>query len=108
MRRVVFGERIPFRQNVERPRFRLKYRRPFVPAFRVVADGSFPLRPAQKAGVLIAISFKNPVDAQQAQASVTREEDGYYYLYLDFGPGTDLPDEPEPAEGGAPQTQPSE
>jgi hypothetical protein len=68
-------------------------------------------RPAQKAGVRIAISFKNPVDAAQATASVSREEDGYYYLYLDFGPGTALPEEPESEEGGspgAPETQPSE
>ncbi len=59
-------------------------------------------RPAQKAGVVLAITFKNPVDASQAQASLTKEEDGYYYLFLDFGPGTPLPDKPETAEDASP------
>lgn len=58
--------------------------------------------PAQKAGVRLAISFKNPADAGQARASVSKEEDGYYYLYLDFGPGTPLPEAPEPAGGASP------
>lgn len=48
-------------------------------------------RPAQKAGVAFYIQFKNPADAAQAQASLGKLEDGYYYLNLDFGPATALP-----------------
>lgn len=50
-------------------------------------------RPAHKRGIRLAIEFKNPNDARAAQASVQKEADGFYYLYLDFGPGTDAGDD---------------
>lgn len=43
-------------------------------------------RPAHPAGVEIRISFVDPADRGKAAARVTREEDGFAYLYLDFGP----------------------
>ncbi len=49
----------------------------------------------RKAGVALHISFKNPSDARSASAQLSREQDGYYYLYLDFGPGTTMPDTAE-------------
>lgn len=42
--------------------------------------------PAQTAGVELRIEFKNPPDVREAQATMQAEEDGYHYLYLDFGP----------------------
>jgi hypothetical protein len=45
----------------------------------------------RRAGVQLAISFKNPSDARTASAQVAAEQDGYNYLYLDFGPGTASP-----------------
>lgn len=46
-------------------------------------------RPGRVAGVRITISFKNSSDAREAQASMSAGEDGYTYLFLDFGPATD-------------------
>jgi hypothetical protein len=48
-------------------------------------------RPAHAAGLQLLIDFKNPADLGQASASMNAEQDGYNYLYLDFGAGTDLP-----------------
>jgi len=46
----------------------------------------------RKAGLALHISFKNPSDAQSASAKVSKEQDGFHYLYLDFGAGTTMPD----------------
>ena len=43
-------------------------------------------RPAQAAGIRITITFKNSSDAREASASMSAAEDGYTYLFLDFGP----------------------
>ncbi|MBL4636863.1 MAG: hypothetical protein JKY56_23630 [Kofleriaceae bacterium] len=40
-------------------------------------------------GVELRFSFKNPVDAIEANATVASEQDGYSYVYLDFGRETD-------------------
>ncbi len=48
-------------------------------------------KPGQKAGVQLTFEFKNPADARAASASSKREQDGYDYLYLDFGPGSEAP-----------------
>lgn len=49
-------------------------------------------KPARKGGIAFYIHFKNPVDAKQASAELKKSDsDGYYYLNLDFGPGTALP-----------------
>lgn len=45
-------------------------------------------RPARPRGVEITVRFKNPADVREAQASLTKEKDEYYYLFLDFGAGT--------------------
>lgn len=44
-------------------------------------------RPAQAAGIELRITFKDPSDAQLAEASMRQEKDGYTYLYLDFKGG---------------------
>ncbi len=49
----------------------------------------------RKAGVALHIGFKNPSDTRSASAQLSQEQDGYYYLYLDFGPGTTMPDTAE-------------
>jgi hypothetical protein len=49
--------------------------------------------PGHAQGLQLHIDFKNPADLGQASSSVQKEADGYTYLYLDFVPGTDLPDE---------------
>jgi hypothetical protein len=56
-------------------------------------------RPAHKRGIRLQIQFKNPNDARSAQASVQKEADGFYYLYLDFGPGTDTGDDDDDDDG---------
>lgn len=43
-------------------------------------------QPARTAGVELRVEFKNAGDAREAQAALRTEEDGYHYLYLDFGP----------------------
>ncbi len=55
-------------------------------------------KPARKAGIEIHVTFKNPVDAREATASLQKEKDEFYYLYLDFSPATALP---EAGEDGA-------
>ncbi len=40
-------------------------------------------------GVELRFSFKNPVDAMEANATVASEQDGYSYVYLDFGRETE-------------------
>ncbi|WP_428264269.1 hypothetical protein [Haliangium sp.] len=52
-------------------------------------------RPARSAGIELAIEFKNPDDAAEARAELRAEQDGYYYLYLDFEPPG-----PRPPRGG--------
>jgi hypothetical protein len=49
-------------------------------------------RPGHPRGVELTVRFKNPADVREAQASLTKEQDNYYYLFLDFGPGTAAPD----------------
>ncbi|MBT8493673.1 MAG: hypothetical protein KJO07_11485 [Deltaproteobacteria bacterium] len=50
-------------------------------------------RPAQKSGVVLSFRFKTADDAQQAQASMSKAEDGYTYLYLDFSPAKERADD---------------
>jgi hypothetical protein len=38
-----------------------------------------------KGGVEVRITFKKAAEAREARAAVTKEADGYNYLYLDFG-----------------------
>lgn len=45
--------------------------------------------PGHGKGVELRFTFKNPVDAVEAAASVTTEQDGYSYVYLDFGQETE-------------------
>lgn len=45
--------------------------------------------PGHKKGVELRFFFKNPVDASQASTSVVSEQDGFSYVYLDFGPETE-------------------
>ncbi len=52
-------------------------------------------KPGHGSGLQLHIDFKNPADVGQASLSVQTEADGYNYLYLDFGAGTELP---EPSE----------
>jgi hypothetical protein len=47
---------------------------------------------AARGGVALHIQFKNPADAATAPAQLSQEQDGYYYLYLDFGAGATPPD----------------
>lgn len=42
--------------------------------------------PALPDGAKINVSFQDDAEARQADVSIVREEDGYYYLFLDFGP----------------------
>jgi len=63
-----------------------------VQAARVSARRAGKGRAARTAGVDLAIRFRNAADAHEVSAGFTREPDGYYYLYLDFGAGTPLPD----------------
>lgn len=58
--------------------------------------------PAHPAGVQLTIHFKSAADVREAQASMSKEKDDYYYLFLDFGPpsggttgGGDSGDQPE-------------
>jgi hypothetical protein len=41
-------------------------------------------QPARKAGVELRIELKNPADAAEANLSTKVEQDGYFYIYLDF------------------------
>ena len=50
-------------------------------------------KPAHSSGLQLFFDFKNPADLGKASLDVQTEADGYTYLYLDFGAGTDLPDE---------------
>ena len=57
--------------------------------------------PGRRGGVEIRVQFKNPADLGQASATLSREQDGFVYLYLDFGPGSEaepeeVADEPTP------------
>jgi hypothetical protein len=56
-------------------------------------------KPARKAGIEIYVTFKNPVDAREASASLQKEKDEFYYLYLDFSPATALPEEADKKSG---------
>ncbi len=59
-------------------------------------------QPARKAGIELHITFKNPADLHEATAQLHKEKDDFYYLYLDFGPATPLPEgEQETPPGGA-------
>lgn len=60
-------------------------------------------RPARPRGVEITVTFKNSADAREAQASLTKEKDDYYYLFLDFAPGSpggDVDDDDDGDDGG--------
>lgn len=52
-----------------------------------IASRPTPRARGRRAGVQLSISFKDVADAQQAAASMRAEQDGYTYLYLDFGAG---------------------
>jgi len=45
-------------------------------------------KPGHPAGVQLVITFKNPSDVGTASLRTGSEQDGYYYVFLDFGPGT--------------------
>jgi hypothetical protein len=48
-------------------------------------------QPERTAGIELTISFKNPADAGEARAEMRQEEDGFHYLYLNFGaPGVQV------------------
>lgn len=48
-------------------------------------------QPERAAGIELTISFKNPADAREARAEMRQEEDGFHYLYLQFGaPGVQV------------------
>jgi hypothetical protein len=48
-------------------------------------------QPERTAGIELTISFKNPADAREASADMRQEEDGFHYLYLQFGaPGVQV------------------
>jgi hypothetical protein len=51
---------------------------------RVGARRAAKGQPARKAGVELRIEFKNPADAAEATVSAKVEQDGMYYVYLDF------------------------
>ena len=57
-------------------------------------------KPARKAGIEIHVTFKNPADAREATASLKKEKDDFFYLYLDFSPATTLPEEAEGERSG--------
>ncbi len=44
--------------------------------------------PAHPAGVQLTIHFNSAADVREAQASMSKEKDDYYYLFLDFGPSS--------------------
>ncbi|HUH02780.1 MAG TPA: hypothetical protein VML75_12365 [Kofleriaceae bacterium] len=56
-----------------------------VKAQRVVRSRGKRDQPARPAGVSVTVRFKDAGAARQGTASVNKEEDGYYYLFLDFG-----------------------
>jgi hypothetical protein len=61
-------------------------------------------QPAHKAGVELRIEFKNPADAAEATVSAKVEQDGYFYVYLDFpaaAPSTDPAAPPPVARSSA-------
>lgn len=43
-------------------------------------------QPARPAGVEVEVRFKGAGAARQGTASLNKEQDGYYYLFLDFDP----------------------
>jgi hypothetical protein len=48
-------------------------------------------RPARPSGVAVTVKFNQAGAAGEASASISREQDGYFYLFLDFGPGGAAP-----------------
>ncbi len=79
---------------------------------RVVPKASRRGRGKRRAGgIQIAISFEDPADAREASATMSTAEDGYTYLFLDFGapskpkddrPPTPAADAAEPADDVGP------
>jgi len=48
-------------------------------------------RPGHAAGVQLTFSFKNPSDVAAASLRSGPEQDGFFYVFLDFAAGTDMP-----------------
>lgn len=60
----------------------------FDAALREVTMRRVSARKGRKAGIELAVKFKNAGDAGTATSSSKMGQDGYTYLMLDFGPGS--------------------
>lgn len=56
-----------------------------VKAQRVAGRRGKKDQPGRSAGVAVTVRFKDAGAARQGTASINKEQDGYYYLFLDFG-----------------------